>query len=296
MLEQQSLPPLNWLRAFECAARHLSFTAAAGELSLTQSAVSQHVRALELRLGTVLFVRKARGLALTNAGRKLLPAISGALSDLALATAMFTPGRTDNSLKISCNWAFSSAWLSPRVERFIDLNPGARIQIVSTLWPDDSLLSDLDVEIRYGARELVGEGAELLLADEVFPICSPGRAKNLRSVKDLYQLPLIQAVGSSDNWQSWAANLGLEPPPVITHSVDSYALSLELARSGVGVALVSRLIADRSLVDGGLVMALDLVTPSKDNHYIVIRQDGAEDSLCQRFANWIRTEVSTMVA
>ena len=292
MLEQQSLPPLNWLRAFECSARHLSFTAAAGELSLTQSAVSQHVRSLELRLGTVLFTRKARGLALTNSGRKLLPAVSGALADLAQATAMFRPGRPDNSLKISCNWAFSSAWLSPRLGRFVDLHPGTGIQIVSTLWPDDNLLADLDIEIRYGAKELVGEGAELLLADEVFPICAPQIAKGLHSVEDLYQRSLIQAVGSSDNWQSWALLLGLASPPSISYSVDSYALSLELARAGVGVALVSGLVAEKSLQEGNLVKALDLTTPAKDNHYIVVRQRNDSGRLVQQFATWIREEIS----
>ncbi|MEM7209491.1 MAG: LysR substrate-binding domain-containing protein [Pseudomonadota bacterium] len=292
MLEQQSLPPLNWLRAFECSARHLSFTAAAGELSLTQSAVSQHVRSLELRLGTTLFVRKARGLALTNAGRKLLPAVSGPLSELAQAAAMFRPGRTKNSLRISCNWAFSSTWLSPRLGQFAAQYPGTEIQIVSTLWPDDNLPADFDVEIRYGAKELVGDGAELLLADQIFPICTRQRAMGIQTHKDLYPQPLIQAVGSTDNWQTWALNLELPPPPAITFSVDSYALSIELAHAGAGIALVSGLVAEQSLLEGSLVKPLELTTPAKDNHYIAVRDTHDNNELSIRFVDWIHEELT----
>jgi len=288
---QKRLPPLNWLRAFECSARHLNFTAAANELSLTQSAVSQHVRSLELHLGTVLFVRKARGLALNNAGRQLLHSITGALADLSAATAMFLPDRDDNSLKIACNWSFSVNWLSPRLDQFLAMNQGCQIQIVSTLWPDDSQLDDLDVEIRYGARELVGEDAQLLLADEILPVCTPSMAVEVSGIDDLYQLPLIQTVGTADNWLSWSESLGIKSPPEITCSVDSYALTLELACAGVGVGLVSRFIAADKLVSGELVPALDQKVPAKDNHYLMIRQP-LEDSLASRFIDWIWKQVS----
>ena len=289
---QNKLPPLNWLRAFECAARHLSFTAAASELSLTQSAVSQHVRSLELRLGTVLFVRKARGLALTNAGRQLLPSITGAFADLSAATAMFLPDRDDNSLKIACNWSFSAHWLSPRLDQFLAMNPGCQIQIVSTLWPDDSQLTDLDVEVRYGARELVGEGAQLLMQDEILPVCSASLAKQLSTVEDLYRLPLIQTVGTADHWLSWSEGLGIDSLPAATCSVDSYALTLELASAGVGVGLVSRFIAADKLASGELVVALDLKVPAKDNHYLVVRQPADNDSLANRFTDWIQLQIA----
>lgn len=292
MLVSQTLPPLNWLRAFECAARHLSFTAAAGELSLTQSAVSQHVRSLELRLGTVLFVRKARGLALTNSGRQLLPSITGSLADLAAATAMFLPDRNDDSLKIACNWSFSTQWLSSRLDRFIAGNPGCHIQIVSTLWPDDSQLSDLDVEIRYGARELVGDGAQLLRADEIFPVCTPQLAKKIASVDDLYKLPLIQTVGTADTWLSWSDSLGFDSPPAASCAVDSYTLTLELVLAGVGVGLISGFIADNKLNSGELVAPLECKVPAKDNHYLLVRQNDDSDSLASRFSDWIRIQIA----
>ena len=287
-----TLPPLNWLRAFECAARNLSFTAAAGELSLTQSAVSQHVRSLELRLGTLLFKRKARGLALTDSGRRLLPSVATALADLSAATAMFMPQRTDDSLKIACNWAFSLAWLSPRLDRFLQAYPGIRIQIVSTLWPDDGKLIDAEVEIRYGSQELVGDGAELLFADHVLPVCAPQLRSRNSTVESMYQSNLIHTAGTSDTWHSWAEHLGENSPDAFCCSVDSYSVALELACNGVGVALVSRAIAKRSLDRGELVTPVDLVAPAIDNHYLAINTTGLESSLTNHFASWLRSEVS----
>ncbi|MCP4874149.1 MAG: LysR family transcriptional regulator [Gammaproteobacteria bacterium] len=287
-----TLPPLNWLRAFECAARHLSFTAAAGELNLTQSAVSQHVRSLELRLGTLLFKRKARGLALTDSGRRLLPTVTTALTDLTAATAMFMPLRTDDSLKIACSWSFSLAWLSPRLERFLETRPGIRMQIVSTLWPDDNKLTEAEIEIRYGSRELVGDGAELLFADEVLPVCAPQKLPRNSTTESIYQSGLIHTVGTTDTWYTWAEHLGEKPPDSVCYSVDSYSVALELACNGVGVALVSRAIAKRSLDSGELVAPVDLVAPAIDNHYLAINSEEVESSLANRFANWLRSEVS----
>ncbi len=292
-LVAQSLPPLNWLRAFECAARHLNFTAAAGELNLTQSAVSQHVRSLELRLGTMLFMRKARGLALTDSGRRLLPPVATALADLTTATAMFMPQRTDDSLKIACSWSFSLAWLSPRLERFLDSHPGIRVQIVSTLWPDDNNLTEADVEIRYGSRELVGNGAELLFTDEILPVCAPEILSLHPTIESMYQSGIIHIAGTSDTWYTWAEHLGLKPPALVSCSVDSYSVALALACNGLGVALVSRLIAKQSLDSGELVMAANLAAPAIDNHYLAINLGEAESSIVNSFADWLRNEIST---
>ena len=289
----QTLPPLNWLRAFECAARHLNFTAAAGELNLTQSAVSQHVRSLEMRLGTMLFMRKARGLALTDSGRQLLPSVASALAELTAATAMFMPQRTDGSLKIACSWSFSLAWLSPRLERFLESYPGIRIQIVSTLWPDDNKLAEADVEIRYGSRELVGDGAELLVADKVLPVCAPQKLPQNPSIESMYQSGLIHTVGTSDTWYTWSEHLGLKPPVSVSCSVDSYSVALGLACNGVGVALVSRTIAEGSLRSGELITPVNLTVPAIDNHYLAINSGEVESSIAGRFVEWLRNEVST---
>lgn len=288
----QALPPLNWLRAFESAARHLNFTAASRELNLTQSAVSQHVRSLEVRLGTILFVRKARGLAITDSGRQLLASVAAALADLTKATTMFMPQRTENSLKVACSWSFSLAWLSSRLGQFLKSYPGIRVQIVGTLWPDDNRLVDADIEIRYGSRELVGDGAELLFEDEVVPVCAPHQLPDNSTIESMVQSGLIHTVGSSDTWYTWAEHLGLKPPDLISCSVDSYSVALELARNGVGVALVSRVIAEDSLRSGALVVPVNLTAPAIDNHYLAINSREGDALIADHFADWLRNQIS----
>jgi LysR family glycine cleavage system transcriptional activator len=287
----QALPPLNWLRAFESAARHLNFTTAARELNLTQSAVSQHVRSLEMRLGTILFVRKARGLAITDSGRQLLASVAPALAGLTKATAMFMPQRTENSLKVACSWSFSLAWLSSRLGLFLASYPGIRVQIVGTLWPDDNRLVGADIEIRYGSRELAGDGAELLFEDEVLPVCAPHKLQGDLTIESMYQSGLIHTVGSSDTWYSWAEYLGLKSPDSVSCSVDSYSVAMELARNGVGVALVSRVIAEDSLRSGALVVPVNLAAPAIDNHYLAINSREGDTSAADHFADWLRNQV-----
>ena len=128
----KQLPPLSWFRAFEASARSLSFTLAARELNVTQSAISQHVRALETRLGTNLFERKPRGLALTATGRQLLPYASSAIDGLTKATEIFQPNTYAIEISISCTMSFAQLWLTPRLIEFRQLNPQIAIDLSST--------------------------------------------------------------------------------------------------------------------------------------------------------------------
>ena len=285
------LPPLNWFRAFECAARHLSFTGAAEELNLTQSAVSQNVRALETRLGKVLFQRKARGLALTDAGRQLLPYVSGALSDLSQGTAIFDPLRSDEVLTIACSTSFSLLWLAPRLAAFRQAEPSLDIRITSTLWPDDYLHSQADVQIRFGSEELVGEGALRLVKDSVGPFCAPGLAEDPMTWSKLSAGPLIQTVGTSDTWQTWARDAGLAPPPGIALSVDSFGMALALAQSGVGVALGSRFLGMALVRKGLLAIPLVDAAPAIDTYFIALREGFPKNHFAQIFRDWIFAEI-----
>ena len=123
------LPPLTWLSAFECTARHLSITRAAEELHVTPSAISQHLKALEERLGRRLFDRKARGVALTESGRQLLPLVAGSLWDLGEAMDRFSPDRGGEVLEIACTISFASVWLTPRLHLFQQMFPNLRIRL-----------------------------------------------------------------------------------------------------------------------------------------------------------------------
>ena len=288
-----SLPPLNWFRAFESAARHLSFTSAAGELNVTQSAVSQHVRSLELRLGKPLFVRKARGLVLTDEGRRLLPYVTAAVSELTAGIAIVAPPIAETVLHVTANISFAQLWLAPRLRRFHQAHPGLGLRVVSALWSDDYLHARADVEIRYGAKDMVGANADLLLDDMVIVLCAADQAKALTTWDSICREPLIHTVGTSDTWQAWSDHLNLAPPPAASHSVDSYMLSTELARCGAGIALGSRFLC-RQLIKGGEVgVPLDLSAPARDNHYITVNAGSPLRQDANVLRDWIFSEIAS---
>ncbi len=285
------LPPLNWFRAFECAARHLSFTGAAREMNVTQSAVSQHVRLLEKRLGTPLFVRKARGIALTEPGRRLIPYVSGAMADLAMATDMFEPHRGDNVLEVACSSSFARLWLCKHIGDFLGQQPTLDVRIVSAIWPDDYSKIESDVQVRYGSAELVGDGAERLLVDTMIPVCHPDLASGLDQKNGFSDTSLIHTMGTANTWARWSKIMGVEIPSSASLSVDSDELALELAENGLGVALCGRFLCHDIIAAGRLCMPVDSAMPSDENYYMAVREDRRAGDAAAEFCAWLSTAV-----
>ncbi|MDG1430136.1 MAG: LysR family transcriptional regulator, partial [Paracoccaceae bacterium] len=179
----KSLPPLTWFRAFEAAARRLSFTAAADEIGMTQSAVSQHVKALETRLGTSLFTRQARGLSLTDSGRRLLPQVGAALEKLADATQGFEPKVGENLLTVATSVSVSHWIIAPKLSAFHKVHPEIAIRFLSAIWPDDFNTARADVEIRFGSEKQVGKNALLLTPNRLVALKSPKLDGNIEDLQ-----------------------------------------------------------------------------------------------------------------
>jgi LysR family glycine cleavage system transcriptional activator len=173
------LPNPIWLRAFEVSARLGSFTAAAGELGVTQAAVSHQVRSLEASLGFALFQRGARSLTLTQMGRAYVPAVRKAMEDLALSTqGLFGPqGRRTISVRAPISTAV--LWLSPRLPRFRALHPGIRVRLISAVWAEAIADEDVDVDLRLGGGVWIGFRAELMARESLVPVCAPGEAARI---------------------------------------------------------------------------------------------------------------------
>ena len=239
----KALPPLTWFRSFEAAARHLSFTAAAAEIGLTQSAVSQQIKALETRLGVALFRRKARGLSLTDDGRKLLPTVETALSQLAAATTEFMPAQAPGHLTIAASVSVAQWLIAPALSDFVAAHPGLRLRFLSAIWPDDFNTALADVEIRFGSARQVGRDAQALAPNGLIPVMAP----TLRGTVET--LPLIGTVGTSDGWAAWSGAAGLAGLTPAIHA-DSYGMALHLAAHGAGVALVNELLARPAIRTG----------------------------------------------
>src|SRR3954465_2526530 len=207
------LPSLNGLRAFEAAARHLSFTTAAAELNVTQTAISHQIRRLEEELGVRLFVRQNRALALTPQAKDYLPGVRAAFNDLRLATDRLLRRDDDHVLTVSTLASLAAKWLLPRLSNFQETSPGIGVHIPTSTSLVDFKNGDVDAAIRYGRGNWPGLRADWLMADEVFPVCSPELlASNKRPLKtpdDLRDHVLLHTTNNYDDWRQWLTAAGL---------------------------------------------------------------------------------------
>src|SRR6201996_7131031 len=206
------LPSLNGLRAFEAAARHLSFTVAAAELNVTQTAISHQIRRLEEELGIRLFVRKNRALALTPEARDYLPGVRAAFNDLRLATDRLLRKDDGNVLTISTLASLAAKWLLPRLSAFQEAHPGIDVRITTSTSLVDFQRDKVDAAIRYGRGHWPGLRAHWLTADELFPVCSPALLagnRPLRMPDDLRDHVLLTTSTNGDDWRQWLTAAGL---------------------------------------------------------------------------------------
>src|SRR3981081_1551770 len=205
------LPSLNGLRAFEAAARHLSFTNAAAELNVTQTAISHQIRRLEQELGISLFVRQNRALALTPEARDYLPGVRAAFNDLRLATDRLQRKDNDHVLTVSTLASLAAKWLLPRLSAFQEAHPGIDVRITTSTSLVDFKSGDVAAAIGEGPGRGPALRAAWLMADELFPVCSPALLagkKPLRRPEDLADHVLLpNSAGKNDDWRVW-----LTPP------------------------------------------------------------------------------------
>lgn len=294
-MKNQSLPPIGWFRAFESAARLLSFTAAADELALTQSAVSQQIRSLEVRFGCVLFVRKHRGIALTDEGRRLLPQVAEGISHLKAASAAFEPAADPGMLTIATSVSIAQWFLVPRLSTFIDQHKNVRVRIVTTVWPDEFVTSTADVQIRFGPLESANTSSKPLGSNRLALVSSPTLIKtnrknlSLTTLDDLSNYPLIQAVGTSDTWQKFADHIGEKTNKQATIFVDSHGMSVDFAKAGSGITLASSLVCSPCITTGSLVQVHSQTIPAQDGYFIETLE-GRNMSIAKKFTTWMCKE------
>src|SRR3981081_1578886 len=211
------LPSLNGLRAFEAAARHLSFTQAASELNVTQTAISHQIKRLEEELGIRLFVRQNHALSLTPEAKEYLPGIRAAFNDLRLATDRLLRRDDDHVLTVSTLASLAAKWLLPRLSAFQEAQPGIDVHITTSTSLVDFKSGDVDAAIRYGRGHWPGLRTDWLMADELFPVCSPALLtgdKPLRCPQDLANRTLLHTSGGyDDDWRLWVPPAGLPGGP-----------------------------------------------------------------------------------
>lgn len=290
-MTSDGLPPLTWLRAFEAAARHLSFTRAAGDLNLTQSAVSQHVRSLEGFLGRELFIRKTRALELTEAGAAYLPVIREAFELIANSTQAFTGADRGRSMILRCNMAFSVFWLAPRLHRLYARHPWLVLNIVTPIWDLERHGAGAAMEIRFGRPEDMSETAERLARDRYYPVCAPfyqgGRV-------DLDSAVLMDCAGLTGTWGSWVASMGgtFRRGGEITLA-STFVISITAARHGAGVAMAHDTLVAGLLAEGALIRPFEHAPPLAEAYFLLPPAAHSVTPASRAFLDWLREELAS---
>jgi LysR family transcriptional regulator, glycine cleavage system transcriptional activator len=270
------LPPLSALRAFDASVRHGSFTRAAAELHVTHGAVSRHVAALEAHFGKALFIRHARGVSATEAGRRFYEAVRDALDRLALGAREVRVAEGAARTEISVLPSFATRWLLPRLPRFKRTHPGFEIHLRTEheLVDFRQRAAAPDFAIRYGLGAWKGVHAERLLDENLSPVCSPSaRNKAFDIRKLLSRFPLIHD-SNEDAWTLWFSCTGIRPPRRVPRALtfSDYNLVLEAAAQGMGVALGRTGLIERNLADGSLVECSIKVSTPRGYH--LVREEG----------------------
>jgi LysR family glycine cleavage system transcriptional activator len=299
-MERRRLPPLNALRAFEAAARHLNFSRAADELSVTPGAVSQQIQNLEEYVGAALFKRTPKGLLLTDAAQTALPALREAFDRLAEAASLLTAAVDGRRLTVSVAPSFAAKWLVPRLGLFEAAHPQVDVWLSADMEVVDFASGEIDLAIRYGAGRYLGLEVIKLMAETVIAVASPELVAQhpLNALSDLANQVLLHdgspdADDSCPDWPMWLAARGVKGVdgtrgPRFNQS----SLVIEAAAGGRGVALAKRALAQADLDAGRLVAPFQIATAVDFAYYVVHPKAKGRLPQVKAFVAWITAQAA----
>ena len=300
-MRKYTLPPLSQLHTFEGVARRMSFTAAADELCLTQSAVSRQIKALEENLEISLFHRKHRAIGLTVEGRKLFDAVTRGLDEIAQCLGDLRVVNETPQITVAASVAFAYYWLMPRLERFTESYPNIDLRVLATDQQVDLRSPDIDVAVLYGGGHWDNVDARKLFGERVYPVCSPRYLQEhpeLLRPSDCLDQTLLHLDGGGNiwgavDWRIWLARQGVIGQPVRRGiRLNSYPMVLQAAKAGRGVALGWGYITDTMLADGRLVCPVGEPLETQNSYYIGASAGSATNPAVASFFQWMFAEVS----
>ncbi len=288
------LPPLNALRAFEAAARHLSLTRAAEELGVTQAAVSHQVKGLEETLGVKLFNRLTRALALTPAGAALAPELEGAFVRIASAVERAREREAKGTVRLSLLTTIALTFLVPRLGRFAAKHPAIELRLETSARLVDFAREPIDAAIRYGSGGYPGLHADRLFDDALTPLCAPALARKIRKPEDVMEHALLDDNIIFDEWKTWctAAGVGHCPPRRRAATFDSTRVAVEAAMEGMGIAIGAPFLFQAEIASGRLAQPLPLIVPSGRSYWFVCRTQDAERPTIKALREWLLDETA----
>jgi LysR family transcriptional regulator, glycine cleavage system transcriptional activator len=297
---KRTLLPLNALRVFEAAARHLSFTRAADELAVTPAAVGQHIRALEDLLGVVLFKRTARALQLTPEASRALPALREGFLRFEDAVNSMQAAQNSNVLTISVTASFASKWLVPRLDRFMEGKPDMQVRVLATDKLADFTQENIDLAVRYGAGNYPEVVTEKLMDETVQAVAAPALAKKLSRLADLATATLIHDDSLLDDpdgssWDMWLQAAKID----VGNSTKGLrfnmsGLAIEAAIAGKGVALAKAHLAAADIAAGRLAPLFGKAGGRAVSfaYWMVAPEPQWRQKKVKAFVDWLKSEVA----
>ena len=291
----RNLPPFSAVRAFEAAARHQSFKAAAGELCVTQSAISHQVKGLEEFLGAALFHRKANGVVLTRSGADYLDDLSFILDSLDASTARIRGVDSAGPLSVRATPAFTARWLLPRMVSFNGAYPEIELHVTTTIVPMHFPNDGVDILIQYGQEPEAGLRVEPFLTSARYPVCSPkmlAKGVAIEKPEDLARVTLLRDL-VGDDWDTWFTCANSKMPKKISGPRFAHCeLSMRAAEEGLGVALAYGALINNEIADGKLIKLFDLETPPKVIYSLTCPESWTNRPRIAAFRNWVFAEVA----
>ncbi|WP_457587759.1 LysR substrate-binding domain-containing protein [Ensifer canadensis] len=276
--------PLNWLRAFEAAARLGSFAGAGAELNVTPSAVSQHVRALEGRLGKALFTRHANGVRLTDRGRRYAEELGRAFAAIDEASRRIAGHGTREMLVVHVPTSFASQWIAPRLDLFRASHPDIDLRLTALDQGEDKV----DATIAFGLGSWPKHDAMLLLRDEAFPVCGPKYAEALTSPQDLNGHDLLHVPGYAEDWDTWFTHAGVNGVDTSSGSFfDQSIMAIRAAVEGKGVLLGRAALVERELSSGLLVEPFGVRLQAAGSYWFLTSGPKAKLPKVMAFRDWL---------
>jgi LysR family glycine cleavage system transcriptional activator len=295
MHRARRLPSLNALRAFEAAARHLSFTRSARELGVTQAAVSHQIKALESELGQTLFVRRTRALALTDVGRAFQPALSRALDAIEEATATARGGPLRRRLSVSVVPSFAARWLLPRLQRFRTAHPGIDLHVSLSTELVPLARSGFDLGVRWGYGRYPGLAVWHIMDDEMFPVVSPKLRRSRRKLDPAHDLARWGLLHDDrhEHWVEWLERANVHGVPVTDGLVfNDASLMLQAAVEGLGIALGRRSLVAEDLRARRLVRVSSIALKTPESYWLAAPRARADDPSVRAFRTWLLAEAA----
>lgn len=288
------LPSLPLLAAFEAAARSGSITQAAAELSLTQSAVSRQIKALEGQLGVELFIREKQKIRLTLGGRAYAREIRDALGKISNASLNLLANPSGGTLTLAVPPTFGARWLTPRLPGFLERHPGVMLNLLSRLTQFDFRQDVIDAAIGFGPPQWTGAEMVRLRSEVMIPVCTPALAERhgFRQAADIRRAPLLHLTTRPAAWEEWLRRHGADDGAVHGMLFDQFGTLFEAAAAGLGVALLPDFLFAGELRQGRVVQALPLPLESRDAYHLYWPEDRRTHHPLVLFRDWLLAEMA----